>query len=101
MKLMLLVIIILVILCTLLAFGVSKLYDYLKYKEEYSNLKKQAKIHIRENKLNIKVIEHTINAKKEMIKDLEESLGNRAELKQLNVDIKLLNKLIKDIEGEK
>lgn len=100
MKLMLLVIIILVILCTLLAFGVSKLYDYMKHKEDINNIHKQNKALIRENELKIEKIKSQIKINEKTIKILEDSILYKGIAEDLQKEVNHLNKLIEDIEGE-
>lgn len=101
MKLMLLVIIILAILCTLLAFGVSKLYDYMKHKEDKNNIHKRSKNIIKENELKVEKIKSQINMNEDLIEIYKHSIPNRARLIELEDEINNLNKLIEEIEGEK
>lgn len=100
MKLMLLVIIILVVLCSLLAFGVAKIYDYLKHKEDKHNIHKQSRDFIREKELQVEKIKSQIKTNEETIKLLEGSIVHQGRAEDLQKEVNQLNKLIKDIEGE-
>ena len=98
MKLMLLVIIILVILCALLAFGVSKLYDYLSYKEDKYNIHKRKKKLSRKNQLKIEELKATIEMKEHHKKILGSSMKYLARSLEVSDEIDELHKLIKEIE---
>lgn len=101
MKLILVVIIILAIFCTLLVFGISKLYDYLKYKEDKYDIHKINKKLTRKERLKAEEIKAKIKMNEELIEIYEDSISHRAESIELQEEINRLNKLIKDIEGEK
>lgn len=101
MKLMLLVIIIITILCVILGFGVSKLYDYMKHKENINNIHKQNKALIRENELKVEKIKSQIITNERTIKILEDSVLYKGIAEDLQEEVNQLNKLIEDIEGEK
>lgn len=101
MKLMLLVIIIITILCVILGFGVSKLYDYMKHKEDKNNIHKQNKALIRENELKVEKIKSQIKTNERTIKILEDSVLYKGIAEDLQEEVNQLNNLIEDIEGEK
>lgn len=101
MKLILVVIIILAIFCTLLVFGISKLYDYLKYKEDKYDIHNHNKKLTRKERLKTEEIKAKIKMNEELIEIYEDSISHRAESIELQEEINRLNKLIKDIEGEK
>ncbi|WP_323709486.1 hypothetical protein [Mammaliicoccus sciuri] len=101
MKLMLVVIIIITILCVILGFGVSKLYDYMKHKEDKNNIHKQNKALIRENELKVEKIKSQIKTNEGIIKILEDSIVYKGVAEDLQEEVNQLNKLLEDIEGEK
>lgn len=101
MKLMLVVLIILVVFCTILVFGISKLYDYLKYKEDKYDIHIINKKLTRKERLKAEEIKAKIKTNEELIEIYEDSISHRAESIELQEEINRLNKLIKDIEGEK
>ena len=98
MKLMLLVIIILVILCTILYFAISKLYDYLSHKEDKYNIHKRKKRLSRKDKLKIEELKATIEMKEHYKKVLGSSMKYLARSLEVSDEIDELHKLIKEIE---
>ena len=101
MKLMLVVLIILAIFSTLLIFGISKLYDYLKYKEDKYDIHNRNKKLTGKERLKAEEIKAKIKMNEELIEIYEDSISHRAESIELQEEINRLNKLITDIEGEK
>lgn len=101
MKMMLIGLIILVVLCTILYFAISKLYDFLSHKEDKNNIHKQNKALIRENELKVEKIKSQIKTNEKTIKILEDSIVYKGVAEDLQEEVNQLNKLIEDIEGEK
>lgn len=101
MKIMLIGLIILVVLCTILYFAVSKLYDFLSHKEDKNNIHKQSRDYIREKELKVEKIKSQIKTNEEIIKLLEGSIVHIGRAEDLQEEVNHLNKLIKEIEGEK
>lgn len=98
MKLMLLVIIIIAILCTILYFAISKLYDYLKYKEDKYNIHKRNKQITKKERLKAEEIKAKIKMNEELLEIYEDSISHRSESIELQEEINRLNILIKEIE---
>lgn len=98
MKLMLVVLIILAIFCTILVFGISKLYDYLKYKEDKYDIHKRKKKLSRKDKLKIEELKAEIEMKEHHKKVLGSSMQYLARSLEVSDEIDELHKLIKEIE---
>lgn len=98
MKLMLLVVIILVILCTILYFAISKLYDYLSHKEDKYKIHKRKKKLSRKDQLKIEELKTAIEMKEHHKKILGSSMQYLARSLEVSDEIDELHKLIKEIE---